>query len=176
MKHTLICGAAMALALAGATQGCKQHEPWAAPESDTQQAQPPLPTVTVTVGQVNLQVEVADDENTRRMGYKFREKPADAGMLFVFPEEKMTAFYMMNVTFDLDLAYIADDGTLFQIERMKAFRMATVPSLRPAKYALEVPAGWFAEHHVTEGARVAIPDSVVAKDVPEEKPGTTPKE
>ena len=116
------------------------------------------------MGDVPLEVEVADEQAERSRGYMFRDPPADGGMLFVFQAEGNHRFVMRNVTFDIDLAFIAADGTITQIVRMKAFASREHPNRVPAMYALEVPAGWFSAHGVTEGARVAIPPEVEAKD------------
>jgi hypothetical protein len=152
----------VALALAVlAGWGCQDQESGPPPSSSQPTgAQPTLKKVSITVGQAPLEVEVADTFESRRRGYMFRERPAEGGMLFVWPREKMLSFWMENTRFDIDVGYIATDGKLFEIERMKAYRLDSVPSSQPALYALEVPAGWFAEHAVAVGATVKIPPEV----------------
>jgi uncharacterized membrane protein (UPF0127 family) len=107
------------------------------------------------------------------MGYMYRDKPATGGMLFVYGQEQLMAYHMKNVPFDIDIAFITDSGRLDQIEHMKAFMVSprtessevrTWDSLRPAMYALEVPAGWFAQNKITVGAQVEIPPDVKAVD------------
>jgi uncharacterized membrane protein (UPF0127 family) len=91
----------------------------------------------------------------------FRDRPADGGgMLFVWPNERQVAFWMENTPFDIDVGYIAANGTMFQISRMKAFDQTQIKSREPAQYALEVPAGWFAARGLREGAAVRIPPEV----------------
>jgi hypothetical protein len=92
----------------------------------------------------------------------FRDSPADGqGMLFVWPSERKVNFWMQNTPFDIDVGYISADGTMFQILRMKAFDNHTEnKSLWPAKYALEVSAGWFEKHGLKEGVAVRIPPEV----------------
>ena len=166
MRHTVTLWAVAALvAAAGWTAaGCKREVPWTPPKRESQEAQPPLPTTMLTVGVTPLEVEVADEPQERKMGYMFRDEPRNSGMLFVFPDEDLHNFIMLNVKFDIDLAYIADDGSIFQIEHMKAFGSEGWRSMRPAKYALEVPAGWFETHNVKEGMVVKVPPEVKAKD------------
>ncbi len=115
------------------------------------------PTVTIHVGPVPVVVEVADDFEERRLGYMFRDPPATTGMLFVWPGEQLHAFWMKNVHWDIDLAYIAGDGTIFQVELMRAFDERRVPSKRPARYVLEMPAGRFAALGIKVGDVVTFP-------------------
>ena len=89
-------------------------------------------------------------------------------MLFVWPKEKMMAFWMQNTPFDIDVGYIGADGTLFQICRMRAFDQTPINSRLPVLYALEVAAGWFEARGVHEGAAVRIPPEV--KSTQDDKP------
>lgn len=167
MRHAFLLGllAVGLVVAAGSVGGCEREHKWSPPKTEPQEAQPPLPTATISVGDAELIVEVADTDHERTMGYMFRDKPADGhGMLFVFPKEERRAFYMKNTSFDLDLAYISADGTISQVVRMKAYRLANVPSLHPAKYVLEVPAGWFVAHKVDAGSKAVIPPEIKAQD------------
>jgi hypothetical protein len=140
--------------------GCHQAPPPA--PAKTSGAQAKLPTAKIDVGGVWVEVEVADTFKTRERGYMFRDAPKDGeGMLFVWPSERYVNFWMQNTQFDIDLGYIAADGTMFQILRMKAFDNQTEnKSRQPAMYALEVAAGWFEKHGLKEGVVVRIPPEV----------------
>ena len=138
-------------------QGGQPNRSAPGPQTADPRGQPPLPRVTIQVGSAAVVVEVADDFEERRMGYMHRDPPATSGMLFVWPDEQPQAFWMKNVHWDLDLAYIAGDGTVLQIERMKAFNERSVPSHRPARYVLEMPAGRFAELNIEVGDVVTFP-------------------
>ena len=61
-------------------------------------------------GQV-LHVEVADTPIRRQLGYMFREQvgPED-GMIFLFEETAFHSFWMKNVSFPLDILWLADDS------------------------------------------------------------------
>lgn len=132
----------------------------APPETSAPEAQPPLPMVTIRVGDVPLRVEVADEPEEQRMGYMYRDPPDGTGMLFVFPDEQMQSFWMRHTTFDISLAYLRGDGTISEIVLMKARDETPRPSREPAQYVLEVPAGWFADRGVVAGTRVRIPPEV----------------
>ena len=64
-------------------------------------------------------LEVAGDAASRTLGLGGRDALADdSGMLFVFPREGFHRFWMKDVSFPLDLLYIAGDGTIVDIQRM----------------------------------------------------------
>ena len=151
--------AALAAALAILVlAGCDGEAPAPPPSPDRPQH---LPTATIRVGRASLVVEIADDDAERRKGMMFRERLADdEAMLFVFGREANLRFWMNNTPVDLDLAYIAADGTITQVERMKAHVLDPVYSREPVRFALEVPAGWFERHGIGVGTKVAIPADV----------------
>ena len=65
-------------------------------------------------------LEVASDAASRALGLGGRGALADdSGMLFVFPSEGFHRFWMKDVSFPLDLLYIAGDGTIVDIQRME---------------------------------------------------------
>ena len=87
--------------------------------------------------------------------------PADAGMLFIFPEPQPQSFWMSNCLIDIDIAYIDDDGKIVDVLHMKAPPPGTsasslerYPSSRPVRFALETNAGWFEGKGIGPGAVV----------------------
>jgi hypothetical protein len=101
---------------------------------------------------------VAREPAEHQKGMMFRTHLApDEAMLFIFPREDNLSFWMKNTYVDLDIAYIRADGIIAQIERLKSHDLAAVYSREPARFALEVPAGWLAAHGIAVGAKVAIP-------------------
>ena len=108
-----------------------------------------------------MDVEVAATDEVRRRGLMFRRNlPPGQGMLFVFPETQVLSFWMRNTYVPLDVAYAGDDGVIFQIERMTPLSEDPHPSEKPARYALEAPAGWFAQEGIRPGAVIDLPRSV----------------
>jgi uncharacterized membrane protein (UPF0127 family) len=149
-----------ALAVLVLLAGCAD-EPAAPPPPPLAEQPQRLPTATIRVGQVPLEVEVADTDAERQKGMMFRRRLGpDEAMLFVFERERDLAFHMRNCYVDLDLAYIAADGRILEIARLHAHRRERVYSREPARFALEVPAGWLAAHGIREGDRVTIPPEV----------------
>jgi len=153
---------AAALMLAALLAGCNRAPPPAPPAPAADQPQR-LPTAAIRIGGLTLVVEVAGEPAQQQKGMMFRTRLApDEAMLFVFPREENLAFWMKNTYVDLDIAYIRADGVVLQIERLKAHDLTTVYSREPARFALEVPAGWFAAHGIAAGAGVVIPPEVNA--------------
>jgi len=161
MCESAIAHVAPAALAAMLLAGCAGDAPAPAPPGPEQPQH--LPTARLRVGNVPLLVEVADTEAERQTGMMFRRRLGpDEAMLFVFDREANLAFHMKNTYVDLDLAYIAADGTISQIARMHAHATGPVFSREPARFALEVPAGWLwlTDHGIAEGDRVMIPTEV----------------
>jgi hypothetical protein len=154
--------AALALMLVALLVGCTHTPPPTPPTPAADQPQR-LPTATISIGDRTLTVEVAKEPAEQQKGMMFRPHLApDEAMLFVFPREDNLSFWMKNTYVDLDIAYIRADGVITQIERLKAHDLTAVYSREPARFALEVPAGWFAAHGITVGAKAIIPPEVAA--------------
>ncbi len=120
-----------------------------------------LEEIQIRVGDVPVVAEVALAPAKRRAGLMHRDGLRKGhGMLFVFPVVDNLAFYMKNTRFDLDLGYFDAGGVLFQVERMKAYDRRAVYSRKPALYALEVPAGFFAAGGIKIGDKLALPAKI----------------
>jgi uncharacterized membrane protein (UPF0127 family) len=103
-------------------------------------------------GDVAVNAEIARSDAQRERGYMYREKIGDGeGMLFIFDRDQVLSFWMKETRVPLSIAYIASDGRLLEIRDMKPFDLNPVVSARSARYALEVPAGWFARAGVKAG-------------------------
>lgn len=105
----------------------------------------------------NLTVEVARTPEQHERGLMFREKlGADDGMLFIFMTEQPLAFWMKNTRVNLDIGYFNGARELIDIQQMAATSVIqtefpSYPSKRPARYALEMPQGWFKKNGFREG-------------------------
>jgi uncharacterized membrane protein (UPF0127 family) len=78
----------------------------------------------------------------------------DAGMLFVYPDERPRSFWMKDTSLPLSIAYLDAQGRIVRIADLTPFDTSPVPSGRPAMYALEVNKGWFTRHGVDVGTAV----------------------
>ena len=122
-------------------------------------AQSPLPLVTLQAGIHLIKAEVADDPGTRAAGLMFREALApNHGMLFVFREKATHCFWMRNTLIPLSIAFLADDGTVVNIEDMAPRSEASHCPKRDVKFALEMEQGWFAKRGIGAGVKLVAPD------------------
>jgi len=111
---------------------------------------------TLTIDGVKLNVEIVQDAESRQKGLMNRnELEKNEGMLFVFNSSRILSFWMRNTFIPLDIAFIAEDGRIVDIQRMAPLDDTTsYVSSAPALYALEVNAGWFSENGIKVGGQV----------------------
>ena len=127
----------------------------APPARAQNQAQPQLPTVTLTAGIHRVRAEVADSFDTRMRGLMFRDRLGpNEGMLFVFQDRSEQCFWMKNTTLPLSIAFIDDDGTIVNIADMKPLDERSHCSAKPVRFTLEMEQGWFAKRGIKAGARL----------------------
>ena len=97
-------------------------------------------------------VEVAAEPRARRRGLMHRpELPADAGMLFVFPDDTTGGFWMKDTYVPLTIAFARADGTIVAVRDMEPCWADPCPSYRPGqayRMALEVNQGALGETHL----------------------------
>jgi uncharacterized membrane protein (UPF0127 family) len=121
--------------------------------------------VSISQGKIKkkLEVELAQSPTQQAYGLMKRTKmPANAGMLFVFDQERVLQFWMKNTLIDLDIAYIDKNKKIIDIQQMKAVTSIletnppTYPSKLPAQFALEMNSGWFKKNKIKEGAQLSF--------------------
>jgi len=112
---------------------------------------------TLEINSHRISTEVVDNNQTRARGLMFRASlPADAGMLFVFDDEKTRCFWMKNTFIPLSIAYINAEGKIIDIRNMEPQDQTSICSAEPAKFALEVNQGWFEKHKVSIGDTIWV--------------------
>jgi uncharacterized membrane protein (UPF0127 family) len=98
---------------------------------------------------------VAQTPQERATGLMFREAMAMShGMLFVFEHPGQQCFWMKNTLMALDVAFIADDGTIVNIDHMTPRTLDRHCSTQPVRLVLEMNDGWFAKRGVAAGFRL----------------------
>jgi uncharacterized protein len=111
-----------------------------------------LPVVTLRAGGAVVHAEVADQEATRDSGLMFRrELGRDDGMLFVFPDSQKRYFWMKNTLIPLSIAFMDSGGKILNILEMPPQTEQTFASDGPARFALEMNAGWFERQGLRAG-------------------------
>ena len=120
--------------------------PTSVPDADPKEA------MGVVVGGRTFAIEVAVTPEERQRGLSGRESmPVDAGMLFVFEEERVLSFWMRETLIPLDIVFIDGEKRIVDIQTMvpeldvPTGDLTVYLSSEPAMYALEVNAGVAAE-------------------------------
>ena len=115
-----------------------------------------LPTVSLRIGSVTIEAEVADEIDERTIGLMGREELAEGkGMLFVFREPQAMGFWMRDTLVPLSIAYINAAGVIREIHDMQPLDETPARSaFRDLLYALEVPQGWFHKNKILPGDRI----------------------
>jgi uncharacterized membrane protein (UPF0127 family) len=104
-----------------------------------------------------LKAEIARTDDERSTGLMYRKNlPDGEGMLFIFDRDQVLSFWMKNTLIPLSIAFIAQDGRILEIRDMQSQSLNTIKSSRSARYALEVPQGWFGKVGVGPGDRLTI--------------------
>src|SRR5215213_3589027 len=132
------------------------------PQPDTSQVETPqLPVLTIVNSsgeRVPVHVEIADTPEERQTGLMGRSALAEeAGMLFVFEQEQILAFWMKDTLIPLSIAYIDAEGRIVDIQDMQPLDETDHLSAEPAQYALEVNQGFFEGRGVMVGDIVELP-------------------
>ncbi len=115
-----------------------------------------LPTTTLRVGMHLIKAEVAQTPQEHAIGLMGREAMAtNAGMLFIFPKSSKQCFWMKNTLIPLQIAFIADDGSVVNLDEMLPQTENSHCSTQPVRYVLEMNTGWFTKHGIKAGFRIA---------------------
>lgn len=106
---------------------------------------------------MDIIVEIEDDEYHRAKGLMFRESlPDNQGMLFVFDDETIRYFWMKNTRISLDIIFINASMKIVKIQKNTTpYSEQTYPSEKPAKYVVEVRAGFSERYGIKEGQTIS---------------------
>ncbi|MCQ8104349.1 DUF192 domain-containing protein [Methylomonas sp. SURF-2] len=108
-----------------------------------------------------LDVEIADTPALRELGLMHREHLADnRGMLFVYPDQELRGVWMKNTLLALDVLFLsADHKVVSMLPHLTPCRHDPCPnylSSAPAKYMLEVNAGFIEKNQIEIGREVML--------------------
>ncbi|MGK9476230.1 DUF192 domain-containing protein [Melioribacter sp. OK-6-Me] len=105
---------------------------------------------------VKIDVEIADDDVQRATGLMYREYMAEnQGMLFIFPYENEQSFWMKNTILPLDMIFVDAEGNIVKIHKYTTpYSESSYRSGRPAKFVVEVNAGFTDKYGIKEGDRI----------------------
>lgn len=114
----------------------------------------------VFLGGEEISVTIADTPALRAHGLSGREKlEPNEGMFFVFPEPTLSGFWMKDMRFPIDIIYFDADRQIVDVWESatpESYPKVFTPRV-PSQFVLEVPAGFFADHHLKLGNIIEIP-------------------
>ena len=114
---------------------------------------------TIRLKDKTIKVMVADTPELRAKGLSGREGLArDEGMLFIFDSDGKYQFWMKDMRFNVDILWISDKGEVVDIKEnaSPSIYPAVFAPNSPARYVLELPAGFVRENLVTVGDIVRL--------------------
>jgi uncharacterized membrane protein (UPF0127 family) len=99
--------------------------------------------IDTSKGPQRFTVELATTPAQMELGLMYRQNlAADAGMLFVYPDEETVAFWMKNTLIPLDMLFIGADGHIRRIaERTVPLSTTPISSVDPIRAVLEINGG-----------------------------------
>jgi YVTN family beta-propeller protein len=107
---------------------------------------------------IPVYVDVANDPEEQSRGLMFRKSMEwNNGMLFVFEDVKYLSFWMKNMYIPLDMIFVDKDLRIVDIKEdvqpcpLQEDICPSYPSKQPAKYVLEVNAGFVQQNGITVG-------------------------
>ena len=105
---------------------------------------------------ITLDVEIADTDYDIQTGLMYRNNmKSNRGMLFIFNDVAPRSFYMKNTNIPLDIIFVDENKTIVSLQKnAKPLDETSLPSNFPAKYVLEVNAGYVDYWKVKIGDRL----------------------
>jgi len=114
---------------------------------------------TVQLDGQTIQVTIANTQASRAQGLGGRTGLAnDEGMLFVFAQDGVYPFWMKDMLFSIDIIWLSDSGAVIYIapDISPTTYPATFGPREPARYVIELLAGWASAHNVKIGDIVRL--------------------
>ena len=106
---------------------------------------------------INVEVVTRSADQARGLMYR-RSLEKDSGMLFIFRREEPQCFWMKNTLIPLDMIFISRDLVIVDITTMQPCTTDPCPgytSRQPAKYVLEVNAGYCRSYNIIIGDKIS---------------------
>ena len=114
-----------------------------------------LEQIRLNAGIHLINAELATTPQQREIGLMMRQSmPANDGMLFVFEQPGQQCFWMKNTLIPLSVAFLADDGSVVNIEEMAPQTLDSHCSTKPVRFVLEMNQGWFAKRGIKPGSKL----------------------
>ena len=112
---------------------------------------------SISIEKENLCVELAISQREKSKGLMYRKDLSNTdGMLFIWKNEDKRCMWMKNTYIPLDLGFFREDLTLIEVRDLYPRSLESICSSEPAKYALELPKGWFSSHNIKNNSKLVI--------------------
>lgn len=111
-----------------------------------------------------IDAAVADDDASRSEGLMdVHDLPSNAGMLFIFEDEEPRSFWMANTPLSLDIIYANSEFEIIRVHQNTApYSQQSIESEEPAKYVIEVNAGFAMQNDIIEGMYIDFSDDLLS--------------
>lgn len=105
-----------------------------------------------------IDIEIAGTEAERNQGLMYRKSMKENhGMLFIMDEFRPQSFWMHNTHISLDIIYLDIDSNIVSVQKYtEPYSDASLPSNKPAKFVVEVIAGFYDKYGLKEGDRMSV--------------------
>ena len=143
-----------------------------------------LPVIACRIADQRYELELAISNTARNRGFGGRDRfPTGTGMLFVHGDDLVRRYWMKDCLIPMDIVFIDRQGSIVAMHRMRTqpprgdresladyhARLPGYSSRRPARYALEIPAGDIKVLGLQVGGTVPIPraalDDLAAREL-----------
>ena len=116
----------------------------------------PTKYTNVKIDDTEIRAEIADNPIKKAKGLMFRKNlQEDEGMLFVFDEEGYHSFWMMNMSFPIDMIWVSKERKVVDMTKNAQpckLICSTYSPKEKAMYVLEVNANFTEKHGVKIGS------------------------
>jgi hypothetical protein len=104
-----------------------------------------------------IDIELAQDDAQRQLGLMYRDTLAEnQGMLFLFDNEEVRSFWMKNTILSLDMIFVNARNEIITIHKYTTpYSEETYVSTGPAKYVVELNAGYADRKKISVGDRIS---------------------
>ena len=116
--------------------------------------------VAVQLGDARIAATIADSHDARAQGLSDTQSlPQDAGMLFVFQQDDTWQFWMKDMHYNLDIIWLDANKNVVTIApdvTPASYPQTVYSPAAPARYVLEVNAGFAAKLNITVGEKATF--------------------
>jgi uncharacterized protein len=105
---------------------------------------------------IKIDIEIAATEYKRQLGLMNRKSMEEnEGMLFIFNEERLQSFWMLNTLISLDIMFVNKEKKIVTIHKNTTpLSQQSYPSSEPSIYVVEVVGGFSDKNNILPGDKI----------------------